>query len=359
MTRPPTPDLLRLHRAWIGLLQPDGIVVSAAALADAGLAPVPVTDALRETLAKSRLVPDPGARFIRIATELLGWDREWIVDDAATLTRHTRHLAEFAHDLAPTYVVPNPNVGGAHEKRPVLALVKVFPCGWDLDRAHGAEGEAKWRASPLAQTERLLRENDVPLGLLTNGEVIRVVYAPAGEGTGVMTFPLALLATSDGAPALAALGMLLGRDRFWDETPEGAKPEARDKRFLPHLLAESRRYQNNVSTALAEQVLDALWVLLRGFQDAHTASDDRLLRDWLGTAPQELYGGLLTVLLRLIFLLYAEDRDQLPGDDTYALNYGVRSLFERLRDDAARHPDTMALRFGAWAPARRDLSADP
>lgn len=348
MTPFPTPNLLRLHRAWIGLLQPDGIVVSAAALADAGLAPVPVTDALREALAGCALVADPSARFVRVATEILGWDRAWIVDDAATLTRYTRHLAEFAHDLAPTYVVANPNVGSAHEKRPVLALVKVFPRGWDLDRAHGGEGEAKWRASPLAQTERLLRENDVPLGLLTNGEVIRVVYAPAGEGTGAMTFPLALLATSDGAPALAALGMLLGRDRLWDESPDGAKPEARDKRFLPHLLAESRRYQNNVSTALAEQVLDALWVLLRGFQDAHTASGETLLRDWLGTDPQALYGGLLTVLLRLIFLLYAEDRDQLPGDDTYTLNYGVRALFERLRDDAARHPDTMSLRFGAW-----------
>ena len=187
MTPFPTPNLLRLHRAWIGLLQPDGIVVSAAALADAGLAPVPVTDALREALAGCALVADPSARFVRVATEILGWDRAWIVDDAATLTRYTRHLAEFAHDLAPTYVVANPNVGSAHEKRPVLALVKVFPRGWDLDRAHGGEGEAKWRASPLAQTERLLRENDVPLRLLTHGEVVRGGYAPAGEGTGALT----------------------------------------------------------------------------------------------------------------------------------------------------------------------------
>jgi hypothetical protein len=60
---------------------------------------------------------------------------------------------------------------------------------------------------------------------------------------------------------LAALHMLLG------ECCSGAVPTAAR---LPALLARSREYQSAVSTALAKQVLDALYEMVRGFQsDGH------------------------------------------------------------------------------------------
>ena len=71
--------------------------------------------------------------------------------------------------------------------------------------------------------------------------------------------------------------------------------------------------------------------------------------------PEHLYEGLLTVLLRLVFLLYAEDRDLIPSRTDgearalYDQGYGVRSLYARLLDDAAHHPDTMDERRGAWS----------
>ena len=39
----------------------------------------------------------------------------------------------------------------------------------------------------------------------------------------------------------------------------------------------------------------------------------------------------------------------MPADDVYTLHYSVGGLFDRLRADAGRHPDTMDLRYGAWA----------
>jgi hypothetical protein len=67
--------------------------------------------------------------------------------------------------------------------------------------------------------------------------------------------------------------------------------------------------------------------------------------------PEHLYERLVTVLLRLVFLLYAEDRDLIPSrsnGETRALynqgarpsyrGYGVRSLYSRLLNDAALHP---------------------
>ena len=56
-----------------------------------------------------------------------------------------------------------------------------------------------------------------------------------------------------------------------------------------------------------------------------------------------------------MFLLYAEDRDLIPSRTDgearalYDQGYGVRSLYARLLDDAAHHPDTMDERRGAWS----------
>ena len=118
---------------------------------------------------------------------------------------------------------------------------------------------------------------------------------------------------------------------------------------LTALLDDSRRYQNEVASELAEQVLHALYELLRGFQAANDASGGQLLREPLAEHPDGVYRALLTVLLRLVFLLYAEERGMLPDDEAFVRFYSVAGLHERLREDAALYPDTMDQRFGAWA----------
>jgi hypothetical protein len=50
-----------------------------------------------------------------------------------------------------------------------------------------------------------------------------------------------------------------------------------------------------------------------------------------------------------VFLLYAEERDMLPEDETFLRYYSLAGLYERLREDAALFPDTMDQRYGAWA----------
>src|SRR5262249_25572356 len=82
---------------------------------------------------------------------------------------------------------------------------------------------------------------------------------------------------------------------------------------------------------------------------AHDASKGELLRQPLSEHPDEVYRALLTVILRLVFLLYAEERDMLPEDETFLRYYSLAGLHERLREDAALFPDTMDQRYGAWA----------
>ena len=73
------------------------------------------------------------------------------------------------------------------------------------------------------------------------------------------------------------------------------------------------------------------------------------LRDVLARDPDHVYRGLLTTLLRLVFVLYAEDRGLLSTDPIYSNYYSVTGLYERLRADAGRYTDTMDQRYGAWA----------
>ena len=88
--------------------------------------------------------------------------------------------------------------------------------------------------------------------------------------------------------------MLLSADRLFS---------VEKKEQLPAILAASRKYQNVVSTQLANQVLEALYELLRGFQAADDQAHGLLLRDVLSADPDRVYRGLLTTLLRMVLRL--------------------------------------------------------
>src|SRR5690606_20187216 len=121
------------------------------------------------------------------------------------------------------------------------------------------------------------------------------------------------------------------------------------RRAIPALLVESRRRQADVTNELAEQVLDALEILLAGFEAAAERDGLDLLDDALARNDDHLYQGLLTVLLRLVFLLYAEEQGLLPVEHpTYERHLSVLGLFQRLQRDRGQYPDSMAHRFGAW-----------
>lgn len=337
------------HKAWLGLVQPVGLVVSPPALVKAGICldknVIPVQQALQSVVVRPASVhgdADPVlVDFPRFAVEVLGWSAEDLaggpggppLPDALAVA-----LPDYGETLRPTYAAIDGMGGGK-----VLMLIQVVERGVSLDRPPPEEarkGGTGWPASPQARLERLLRDTGVPAGLLLNGDELRLVYAPRGESSGHMGFPIAEMCTVPGRPLLAAVHMLLSEHRVFG---------AQDKQRLLDLLAESRKFQNEVSTRLAEQVLGALWELLRGFQAADEEANGQVLYDLPRTDPQQIYGGLLTVIMRLVFLLYAEDQGLMPDDPVYARNYAIGGLFERLREDAGRYPDTMDQRYGAYA----------
>jgi hypothetical protein len=215
---------------------------------------------------------------------------------------------------------------------PFTLLVQDLPPGLDLDKPDASAGS--WRAPPVARFERLLRHCGVSIGLMTNREVVRLVYAPQGESTGWLDFRVDWMLTSAGAPLLDAFAALLCRHRFFGV----AEAES-----LPALLKASRSRQSDVTEALAIQVFAALEALLGGFDRADRDLVERARRD------DTLYGGLLTTLLRLVFVLYAEEHALLPMDHRlYAEHLSVLGLYGRLVADRGAFPDAMDRRYGAW-----------
>jgi hypothetical protein len=134
-----------------------------------------------------------------------------------------------------------------------LMLVSDLP-GVALDDVDRREGH--WAYPPLAKYDRLLRATRMPIGLITNREELRLVYAPHGESSGVLTFRVGDLASVGGRDILDAFVMLLSKQRFF---------VVQKDRQLPALLRKSPAHQANVTTELADQVFDALAILLRGF----------------------------------------------------------------------------------------------
>ena len=194
-----------------------------------------------------------------------------------------------------------------------------------------------WKDSCIEKMTRLCRMHDVRVGLVTNGEQWVLVNAASGGSlSGSATWYARLWFQED--ETLRAFISLLGFRRF-----VGAP-----KKRLPYLLDESLKHLEEVTDTLGKQVMAAVEVLLEGFDRADLDANRTLLAD---VAPQELYEASLTVMMRLIFLLCAEERGlMLLGEKKYDDVYAVSTLRNKLENDADRYgPQVLERRFDAWA----------
>lgn len=335
------------HQAWLGYLQPDGLVVSPAALVDLQVFlprdTLPLQERFKSFVEEVSLGDDEDVLaipdFINFVCNFLGWPVDCLVglnSDSPVPDTLQVPLPEFGETLAPSFAFKDPKAKNPDD--PWILLVQMLPLGTDFD-ATVVDDPRGWSASQAHRFERLLRETRVPIGLISNGTHIRLIYAPHGENSGSITFPVSAMTEVAGRPILAAFDLLLNRYRLL-----AAPSEAR----LPALLAKSREYQSRVSAALAQQVLDSLYELMRGFQAANEHTKGELLHNILISQPDHVYSGLITVLMRLVFLLYSEERGLMPGSSLYVQHYSVHGLFEKLHSDNERYPDTMDNRYGAW-----------
>ena len=236
----------------------------------------------------------------------------------------TVELPEHGATISAERVLVDPTHGGA-----VLAPIHVFPPDTDLSASRKFDGLSCSAGDRMALHLRAL---NLPFGLVTNGERWMLVHAPSGQ---VATFASWYARLWGQEPeTLRAFASLLGVRRFF--APEHDR--------LPALFERSTKHQDEVTDALGDQVRRAIEVLVQALDRADQDRNRELLRD---VKPQDLYEAGLTVMMRLVFLLAAEERGLLLlGEPRYDSFYAVSTLRMQLR---AESDEILERRRSAWS----------
>ena len=302
------------------MVQPVGLVASARALAAAGAfidrAGLIALQQKFEALTEQKRDEDPILPDLpSFCLQVLGWEPADLagapggpeLPDSLAVS-----LQEYGDHLSPTYAVPDPDRPGEF-----LMLIE------DSRGADRAGSRAHRRRQPMARdTAGAIRSSATrdrradrpalqrprnPPRLCSARRVVRPSLV-SGQGDVRSRRP---------SDPRALCHMLLSAERLF------SVPAAQR---LPRSCARAASIQTEVSTTLAEQVLEALNELLSGFSAADrrvTATARR--RD--PSAPEPRLRRHAQCLLRLVFILYAEERGMLPVDgDLSAQLFGHRPV---------------------------------
>src|SRR6266487_3145138 len=238
------------------------------------------------------------------------------------------HIADENETLRPDIALVS-----LDNRKPRL-LIKLYTLEQDLEKAIAGH---HWKASPATRMMELLRNTNVRIGLVTNGERWMLVDAPPNETTGFASWYAALWL--EDPITLRAFRSLLQARRFFGVP---------DNETLEAMLAASASNQQEVTNQLGYQVRQAVEVLVQSL-DRMDKDRNRTLLGNLGES--ELYEAALTVMMRLVFLLSAEERGMLLlGELLYDQYYAISTLQAQLRKQADQYgEEVLERRHDAWS----------
>ena len=327
--------------AWLDLLTTDGPFLAAPVVKEVWSAGLPALD--REAVARLRdastlLDASSGTRdaFIGcVVRDFLGWgDR--LVSAAELPAGLVTPVPEHATEVRPDFALLSPE-----GERPAL-LGLVTPPGTRAASRVSLRGHpsATWTASPADRMAYALRFQRVPLGLVTDGTEWTLICLPGGAMTTVTwTRPVWF----DDPETLRAFHALLCRQRFFG---------VEEERTLPALLRLSLERQEEVTERLKEQSQAVVDMLVATIGRLDIEESVRRGRGVLPPAvePSHVYSAAVTVLMRLVFLLYAEEQGLLPLDDvTYSSTYAASTIASWLRERASElGEDALERSTAAW-----------
>ncbi|GJO02299.1 hypothetical protein NJB18091_37020 [Mycobacterium marinum] len=177
-----------------------------------------------------------------------------------------------------------------------------------------------WAATPVDRMEALLRNNNVEIGILTDGRWWGLVCARQGS-----------MAASGIVDALTWIEEPRTRDAFLTIIGRqyiiGGDPSER----LPALFAESVTAAEEITEALGAQVRRAVELLIQSFSESSLDAKRRGKGDPLPANTHQTYEAAVTVMMRIVFLLFAEERGLLPPGEMFEQGYGISRELDRLQ----------------------------
>ena len=317
-------------------------------------------DKNRETLAGYREARD--AWVAVVLTEVLGWGDLWAKAQARpALTEVYRAVSDGIEEVVTT------PTGALMRGEQVGALVLVTD---PVDSLRNLANDG-WATSPIDRMAAMLRApgSDCSIGVVTDGRWWAMVSAPRNGTTasGVVDSQTWVEepATRD------AFCELLGVRRL-----AGGAAEHR----LPKLFEGSVLAAEEVTEALGTQVRSAVELIVSALSDALLDAAERETlanresvestepdndtggetgNGPLGAEPREVYEAVVTVMMRCVFLLFAEERGLLPTDSLYTGGYGLATVLDaleaRARDEGEESMDGTSLTWHRLLATSRAL----
>ncbi|MFK0133239.1 Eco57I restriction-modification methylase domain-containing protein [Streptomyces rubiginosohelvolus] len=332
MIRKYAPNAADLHRNWLELVDTDGPFLAVPALKRVWPQGIPQPDARALAALK-----DAKPAFEK-AWE--NWDKQRDDSAAVDLYREARDTwvdlvlrqvlrwgDSYATTAAGEVRSPNhavtvrPNGALVHGDTTGALVLVVDPV--DSLRDPLTDG---WAASPVDRMEELLRATTIPIGVVTDGRWWGIVSAR--ERTMVASGIVDAQTWIEEPQTRNAFIELLQRRRLI-----GGKPEDR----LTELFGESVAAAEEITEALGTQVRRAVELLVQALSEAALEAVRHGEPDPLPAKRADVYEAAVTVMMRVVFLLFAEDRGLLPQSRLFAMGYGVSDELDAL--DARAHEE--------------------
>ncbi|MFJ2826415.1 Eco57I restriction-modification methylase domain-containing protein [Streptomyces sp. NPDC087263] len=260
-----------------------------------------------------------------LLSELLGWG-DVLREGAALTDALAVDVPEHDERVAPTFALLDPESDGDDT---VSLVADVSMLGLTVPAGqHPARRipDSPWSATPIDRMAHLCRHHGIELGLVTDGRWWALVWAPRGGVTTSAVFDTVAWTEQAERVVVRAFVSLLNRRRFFSVGD--------DEMLLP-LLRESLDSQEDVTDALGVQVRQAVELLVEAVGRADISERAKGGRGLADVPAQEVYRGAVAIMMRVVFLLFAEERGLLPSDNAlYTQAYSASRLAEELEQRA-------------------------
>ena len=342
----------QMHRDWLELVDTDGPFLAAPVLKRAWPQGMPPLKSLENGQQRAIELRQEKAAFEAAWDE---WHRIRIGSDddeaAADATREYRErentwvsfvvrclldwredyrLAEDEPAEATAYDVESPN-----------GAIRVSPSG--LLKLNGTVGavvlvvdpvveslteipDDGWNASAIDRMQHMLRtkQSTCSIGLVTDGRWWALVSAPKGKSAAWGQFDSQMWI--DTPQVLNAFVNLLSVRSLVTDA---------EKNRLPALFSESVTAAEDITEALGGQVRQAVELIVAAFNESSAKARNEGRPDPLPDDGEKIYEAAVTVMMRVVFLLFAQERGLLPRSGLFENAYGLAGMLDML-DERAR-----------------------
>lgn len=327
-----TRSAAELHREWLAQVESEGPFLALPVVKD--IWPQGI-ERLGDSDDRLLVFKQAFATWLRAYDEQAAHDKgryaeitcSWVdtlLDDVAGWAGHRVPGDELAADLeviSPGHQVTVRATGGLRgrgdETAVLLRVVEPRPSGLHTG---GFDG---WSASEIDRMSMLLRKAGVPVGLVTDGQWWSIVWAADGKPTGSGTVNALTWAEE---PLLRdAFFALVDQRRFRAKDPE---------QRLARLLERSELEAEEITETLGTQVRKSVELLVQAFSEQRIAAVRHGDPDPLTDDSEDVYQAAVTIMMRVVFLLFAEERGMLPTEQLYWDSYAVKDLLDGLQERA-------------------------